>query len=193
MITFYADTHQYVVDGQIVPSVSKILGATLFKKKYDGVSEETLNAARQFGTNVHKAIETGIDDDLTELEYLVYRRYLKLIDEHKLAPKEHEVIVHYGYEYAGTLDMLALWVGLNSLGDVKTTYKLDIEYLSWQLTMYEMAYCKMLNKPKFEKLFAIWLPKKNGAKLVEIPRKTEDEVLELVRKYNEQNNSELSF
>jgi hypothetical protein len=193
MITFYPDTHQYVVDGVIVPSVSTILGATIFKKKYEGVSEEILNNARQFGTNVHKAIETGIDDDLTETEYMVYQRYLNLIKKHNLSPVEHELIVHYGYEYAGTLDMLALWGEWESLGDVKTTSKLDIEYLSWQLTMYELAYCHLFNAPQFEKLFAIWLSKKNPAKLVEIPRKTKDEVLELVRLYHEQNTSQASF
>ena len=193
MITFYPDTHQYVVDGVIVPSVSTILGATLFKKKYEGIPEEILNNARQFGTNVHKAIETGLDDDLTDAEYVVYLRYLKLIKERNLAPVEHEVIVHYGYDFAGTLDMMALWGEWESLGDVKTTSKLDIEYLSWQLSMYELAYCEMHNAPQFEKLFAIWLSKRNPAKLVEIHRKTKEEILELVRSYHEQNTSESSF
>jgi hypothetical protein len=193
MITFYPDTHQYVVDGVIVPSVSTILGATLFKKKYEGIPEEILNNARQFGTNVHKAIETGLDDDLTDAEYVVYLRYLKLIKERNLAPVKHEVIVHYGYDFAGTLDMLALWGEWESLGDIKTTSKLDIEYLSWQLSMYELAYCHLFDAPQFEKLFAIWLSKKNPAKLVEIPRKTKEEILELVRSYHEQNTSESSF
>lgn len=52
------------------------------------------------------------------------------------------------------------------LCDIKTTAELDKEYLSWQLSYYEMAMGK-----EFERLYAIWLPKKGLGELVEIERK----------------------
>ena len=50
------ETHTYIVDGIIVPSVTQILGRK-FGHKYDDVSAETLNKAAERGTAIHKAIE----------------------------------------------------------------------------------------------------------------------------------------
>ena len=58
------------------------------------------------------------------------------------------------------------------LCDIKTTSELDKEYLSWQLSFYELA----TNK-HFDKLYAIWLPKKELGELVEIKRKSKEELL----------------
>jgi hypothetical protein len=79
--------------------------------------------------------------------------------------------------------MIAMIQSFNSLTDVKTTYHLDREYLSWQLSMYERAYMKLYNKPQFDKLYCIWLPKRKGAELVEIERKSEQEIIELIEVY----------
>ena len=53
--------------------------------------------------------------------------------------------------------------------DVKTTYAVDKKYLSYQLTMYAMAYEQMHEK-KIDKLAGIWLPKKSKGKLVDVER-----------------------
>lgn len=185
MIKFLEAEHIYLVDGIIVPSVSTILGATIFKDKYANVPSYILNAKRDFGTNVHKAIETSMSEYLTYEELLSYEDYERLVREHNIEPVEHEQIVHYDLLYAGTFDMIALWGELQSLGDVKTTYRLDVEYLSWQLTMYEMAYCHLYGVDRFEKLFAIWLPKNRSGKVVEIERKTDEEVMALVKQYHD--------
>lgn len=183
MIQFIESTHTYLVDGVIVPSVSTILGATVFKDKYKGVNSDVLNAKREFGKNVHKAIETGYTDDLTYEELMVYNKYLDLIERHKIEPVDNEQIVHYDLRYAGTFDMMALYGEAEGLGDVKTTAALDIEYLSWQLTMYEMAYCNMYSYVQFEVLFAIWIPKKGNGKVVKIERKTKEQVMALLDEY----------
>lgn len=183
MIKFIEETHTYLLDGVIVPSVSTILGSTIFKDKYKGVNSTVLNAKREFGKNVHKAIETGITDDLTWEESLVYDKYIDLIGDNNIEPVEHEQIVHYNDRYAGTFDMIALYGEAEALGDVKTTAALDIEYLSWQLSMYELAYCKMYDYERFDELFAIWIPKKGNGKVVKIKRKTQEEIMALLDEY----------
>ena len=183
MIEFIEDTHTYLVNGVITPSVSTILGSTIFSNKYYGVKKETLDAAASFGTNVHKAIELDNPFGLDSEEMKAYDTYLELTFEEGIKPVSQEMIVHYGEQYAGTLDMIANWNGVLSLGDIKTTYQLDTEYLSWQLSLYEKAYCDLFKKPKFEKLFCIWLPKKRKGKVVEIKRKTGEEINELLKNY----------
>lgn len=183
MIEFIADTHTYLVNGVIVPSVSTILGSTLFANKYAGVPRKTLDDAANFGTNVHRAIEIDSSFGLNSEEMEAYDTYLELTFKENIKPIKQELIVHFGEQYAGMLDMTAIWNGVSSLGDVKTTYQLDTEYLSWQLSLYEKAYCDLFKKPKFEKLFCIWLPKKRKGKVVEIERKSDKEINELLDTY----------
>ena len=64
------------------------------------------------------------------------------------------------------------------LCDIKTTAELDLEYLSWQLSFYELATGKT-----FDKLYAIWLPKKELGELVEIERKPRKELLRKLEEY----------
>lgn len=177
MIEFVESTHTYLLDGVILPSVSTILKATVFKDKYKEVPPLVLERAAQFGKNVHKAIETNFDIFLTEQESVVFNRYKRLIKKHDITPMEHEQIV-YTKDYAGTLDMIGKVGNDLCLLDIKTTYHLDREYLSWQLSMYEYAYGK-----QFDKLYAIWLPKRKGAELVEIERKSEEDIKKLVEVY----------
>lgn len=68
------------------------------------------------------------------------------------------------------------------INDIKTTAKLDEEYLSWQLSFYKYAYENMGGK-ELVKGYVTWLPKKELGQFIEIQFKTKDEVLELVREY----------
>jgi hypothetical protein len=179
-VEFIESTHQYLVDGRLTPSVSTILKETIFANKYSGVSESVLRNAAQFGTNVHKAIELSEDLFLSLTEQLVYDKWLNLVKTENIKPLEHEQVVNYHYDYAGTLDMIAEVNGVRSLCDIKTTYNIDMEYLSWQLSMYELAYGE-----RFEKLYVIWLPKRKGAELREVPRKSVEAIQDLIEVYYE--------
>ena len=179
-VEFIESSHIYLVDGMITPSVSTILKETIFANKYNGVSEEVLRKAAEFGTNVHKAIELSEDLFLSVAEQLVYDKWLELVKSGNIEPLEHELIVNHEYDYAGTLDMIANVNGVRSLCDIKTTYNLDMEYLSYQLSMYELAYGK-----QFDKLYVIWLPKRKGAELREVPRKSKEAIMDLIEVYYE--------
>ena len=79
--------------------------------------------------------------------------------------------------YCGRYDMTAKVKGKESLCDIKTTATLDKEYLSWQLSMYELAIGY-----QFEKLYCIWLPKGQIGELVEIERIPREKIEESLRK-----------
>lgn len=178
MVKFIKDTHQYTVDGILVPSVSTILRETIFKDKYKNVPEFVLKRAAEFGTAIHDAIEHDDKLFLDEQQERVYDEWKRLQEEENIQPEEQEQIVHYQTEYAGTFDMIANIKGEKCLVDIKTTYSLDLEYLSWQLTMYAIAYGHE------GKLYAVWLPKKGKAKLVEVPAKPFHEIHELLEVYH---------
>src|SRR5690554_3124637 len=166
-VEFVEDIHTYLVNGVIVPSVSKILRSTIFKDQYKNVPKHILEKAATFGTNVHKAIETDEVEGLSMLEKTCYDQWLKLKNKHKIKVLEQEQIIHFKDLYCGTFDMIIEVDGEIYLNDVKTTYALNKEYLSWQLSLYKLAYENMYDK-EIKGLSAIWLPKKKIGQFVKV-------------------------
>lgn len=201
MLEFIEDEHIYLLDGVIIPSVSEILHF-IFPDKYKGVPNKILSAKADYGTTIHKAIEKceseniGVNLNFIEvinlqelldmkLNYIQeesFIQYLVLKYRYNIEVLEQEQMIHYENKYAGRFDMIARINGDYCLCDIKTTSILDKEYLSWQLSLYAFA-----KKEKFDKLYAIWLPKEDLGKLVEIERKSDEEILEMLRKYEERN------
>lgn len=182
MIEFISESHTYLYQGVIVPSVTSILSSTIFRKMYEGVPKYILNNKAQFGTNVHRAIETDDSSHLNQVEMISYQQWLKLKERYEIAPKKQEILVHYEDLYCGTLDMIAVVNDELIINDIKTTAKLDEDYLSWQLSFYKYAYEQMFNE-NLVKGYVTWLPKKELGQFIEIPFKTKDEVLSLVAEY----------
>lgn len=190
MIEFLKEEHLYLVDGVITPSVTQIL-QFLFPDKYKDVPPEILVKKAEYGSILHKVIEIAEQEQTFEINtlkqkikginYLIessFKQYLKIKEKYNLEVIEQEQIVAYKDLYCGTFDMVANVEGVKSLIDIKTTAELDIEYLSWQLSFYELA-----KGEKFKKLYVIWLPKKGLGQLIEIPRKSKEELLEVLDKY----------
>lgn len=156
----------------------------IFPDKYKNVDKKILNAKAKYGTELHNYIEQYenglITQELNYIQEASFRQYLKLKDKYSIEVLEQEKIVNYKDIYAGRFDMTANVVTDYCLCDIKTTAELDREYLSWQLSLYEYASGK-----KFDKLYAIWLPKKDLGKLVEIERKSKEEIEKLLKKVEE--------
>lgn len=175
MIEFIEEGHIYLKDGIIVPSVSEILHH-IFPDKYKGIPNWVMEKKAEYGTKVHYSIEClELGKELPKLnifQELSLKEYLEIKKINKIEVLEQETIVSYEYEYAGRLDMIAMVDGKFSLIDIKTTAVLDRESLSWQLSLYELAYGK-----KFSSLYCLWLPKGKIGKLVKIERKTKKEIL----------------
>jgi hypothetical protein len=197
MIEFIEQEHLYLVDGVITPSVTQIL-QFLFPDKYKDVPPEILANKAKYGSILHKVIEIAEQEQMFNIEQIKYKieginyiiessfeQYLKLKEKYRIKVLEQEQIVAYENLYCGTFDMIAKVDGKKSLIDIKTTAELDIEYLSWQLSFYELA-----KGEQFEKLYVIWLPKKSLGELKEIPRKSEKELLRVLKEYLDCRNNE---
>lgn len=190
MIEFIEKEHLYLLDGVIIPSVSEIL-YFIFPDKYKNVDIATLTKKAEYGSKVHETIECieqGKElPELDENQNFSIRQYLRLKEKNNIQVQAQEQVIYYKSDYAGRFDMIATINNELCLCDIKTTAILDKEYLSWQLSFYELAF-KSMYGTGFEKLYAIWLPKKNYGKLVEIKRKQTNELLSKLKEFKENNN-----
>lgn len=142
VLEYFNDTHEYLVDGVLVPSITQILKIK-FGNKYDGVSQKVLNRAAEKGTEVHEAIEryckTGESSDLKEV-----RNFKFLQKQYKFEVLDNEVpiILFLNDEpvAAGRLDLVLKLDNKIGGGDIKRTATLDKEYLAYQLNLYRIGY-----------------------------------------------------
>jgi hypothetical protein len=147
-LEYIDETHTYIADGVIVPSITQMLQVK-FGNKYNGVSRATLENAAAKGTEVHRAIEQfckyGEDSELKEVRNF---KFLQKRYGFEVSGNEIPVILFdkWGLEpiAAGRLDLtLAVGAGLDyihGIGDIKRTATLDKNYLAYQLNLYRIAY-----------------------------------------------------
>lgn len=172
--------------GVIVPSVSEILHF-LFPDKYKNVSANILSKKAEYGTIIHESIECLENGKtlpkLDKTQEFSINQYLRLKSKFNIEVIAQEQMINYNDVYAGRFDMIAKVSDDLSLCDIKTTAILDKEYLSWQLSFYELAQMSMYHIKPFDKLYAIWLPKKKYGELVEVERKPIVELLRVLKEF----------
>lgn len=148
ILEFIDETHTYLVDGVIVPSVSKILRYK-FPNKYDRVDERVLERAAIRGTAVHEAIEklckTGEIEDLKEV-----KNFMFLQKQYNFEVLDNEVPLIIFLDgvpvAAGRLDLDLKINDEEGLGDIKRTSVLDKEYLAYQLNLYRIGFQQSYGK-----------------------------------------------
>lgn len=162
------DTHTYLADGVILPSVTQILSLK-FKDQYKGVNEDVLARAAERGTQIHKAIELyckGEDLELPEVRGFKFLQ--KNYDISVLANEVPILLFEKGKPIiAGRTDMLAHIEGKFTLADIKTTSVLNRNYLMYQLNLYRVGFEQSYNMD-IERLAGIHL-RRDVRKLVDIP------------------------
>ena len=187
-VEFIGDSHTYLVDGVIVPSITQILKAK-FNKKYDGIPKSTLQRASEKGTQMHEAIEkwckNAEESDLKELRNF---KFLKRQYNFSVMQNEVPVILWHDDEIigAGRLDMVISMNGQVGLADLKRTSALDKDYLGYKLNLYRIAYQQSYGE-EIEFLRGIHL-REDVRKFVKIPI-NEELTLKLIEEWREQNES----
>ena len=186
MLEFIEETHTYIYNGVILPSVSSIL-KQVFPLKYEGVPKEILENKSNYGTELHKFIE--IIEKKKPKKPLAYikryykpniyqeeslKDYLNLKEQFNIKIIDSEKRIHYEYKYAGTLDLKGYVNGKSAIIDIKTTYELDELYVSWQNSLYELA------DGKVDELYCLWLPKGRLGKLVKLERIDKNYLLAII-------------
>lgn len=186
-LEYFDDTHTYLVDGIIVPSITQMLKYR-FGNMYNFVDSEVLKAAAEKGTAVHEAIErwckTGEESELTELrnfKFLQKQYGFEVLDNEVtviLENREGEVIA------AGRLDLVISLNGKVGGADIKRTSTLAKEYLAYQLNLYRIAY-RQCYGVEWEFLKGIHL-RDDVRKFVDIPIR-EDQIWNFIDEWQRNN------
>lgn len=170
-VVFNEIEHTYTNEaGKQLSGVTALLKRQLFADKYDGISEKVLEQAAERGNLIHRQVEmyetfNGDVDTLSDEA----RTYVTLKDANKFETIATELLVSDGENVASGIDVVWEKNGGVFLCDIKTTSKLDMEYLSWQLSIYK--YLLLFNNPDVEirGLYACWLPKEQYGKPKLVP------------------------
>ena len=186
MVEFDKENHIYLEDGVILKRVTQIL-KELFPSKYDGIPENILNEKAEYGTELHKFIETiekkkpkrplayikrYYNPNIYQIESL--KDYLEIKKKYNIEITDSEKMVVYKDIYCGTLDLKGTVGNKKAIIDIKTTYDLDELYVSWQNSLYEMA-----SEP-VDELYCMWLPKGHLGKLIKLERINEKDLKILI-------------
>ena len=133
--TFDEHFHVYRLNGNIIPSVTKII-RTVAGKDLSHVPPDVLKKAADRGTAIHKEIETGVIESMEAkwIEQNIVRASCKFEQQFYHTIDD--------FTYAGTADIVAS----DTLFDIKTQREIDI--LSWalQLNLYNLFFKKKLLK-----------------------------------------------
>ena len=133
-VSFDENSHTYHLDGVALSGITGMIKKHLFPDKYKDVPEETLNNAKDRGSVIHKLCELvddlGIKDDREEV-----KNYIKLKEKYSMEYVCSEYLVSDNKHFATCIDKVFKSDNGYDLVDIKTTYTLDKEYLSWQLSI----------------------------------------------------------
>lgn len=177
MIHFDEKTHTYTLDdGRTLISVTQLMKKHGLAPDYSGVNPDVLARAADRGTLIHKEIETliktgdiGFTSECSE--------FFEFIKENELAVHHSEKIVSDYEMIAGTIDLLLERPADETLiiADLKTTSSVNLEAVSWQLSIYNyltgyMADCAQV----------FHFGKDGKLKVIDVPFQPREEVERLI-------------
>ena len=179
-VVFYPATHTYVTpDGRMLDGITGMISRQLFPSKYDGVDEETMRNAAERGSFIHSVCEL-VDSLNIEHKSPEAMGYKELKDTYGLRHEESEYLVSDNVHFASCIDKVYRdGESTFTLADIKTTYKLDKEYVRWQLSIYAYLFERQNPGAKVLHLYAIWL-RGERHELVEVERIPDDVVVSLM-------------
>ncbi len=140
-LEYFDDTHTYLYDGLMLPSVTQILGVK-YRNDYANVPPAVLNNAAKRGTEVHKAIENFNVSDYDDGSEAV-RNFKFLQKQYGFEVLDSELpIVIFKDDFpiaCGRLDMTMLIDGQIGIADIKTVSALNKEKIAYQLNLYRIG------------------------------------------------------
>lgn len=179
-VIFDQQAHTYTTpEGVCLQGITGMLERQLFPDKYSGVPDFVMRRAAERGSFIHEVCEL-VDDLGIEHESEEARNYQRLKEEHALRYEASEYLVSDNEHFASCIDKVYRESDTEfSLGDIKTTYKLDKEYVRWQLSVYAYLFERQNPGCKVVRLFAIWL-RDSKSELVEVDRIPDEVVIALM-------------
>lgn len=175
-VVFIENPRGYWIGETHLEGLTGMIGRQLFPDKYKAVPEKVLAKAAERGHRIHEEIQ--VYDMFGEILSAEVQWYADMKKSEQFDVLDSEYLVTDGTHFASAIDKVIIKDGKVCLADVKTTYELDKEYISWQLSIYKYLF-ELLNPDiKVDKLYAIWV--RNGASLHEVDEIPQKDVIELL-------------
>lgn len=190
ILEYIDESHTYIYDGIILPSITQILKIK-FGNKYNGISKEVLQKASIKGTKVHQAIEDyekrSIDD--SKCKELRNYKFLKSRFGFECLDNEVPIVLFLDGKpvCAGRIDLILRDKESIGVADIKRTSVFDKEYVAYQTNLYRIGY-QQCYKVKVSFLKGIHL-RDDVRKYIDLPI-NEEMSLKLVRQYLEERKEE---
>ena len=150
VIEYWEDSHLYICNGIILPSITTILKKK-FGNKYQGVDERILEVASQKGTNMHQAIQDYEEDGINDLNNRELQNYIFLKKHYKWQVIASEIPVILFLDdipvAIGRLDQIIEINRERGVNDLKRTATFDKEYVAYQTNLYKIAYEQTYHMP----------------------------------------------
>lgn len=190
ILEYIDESHTYIFDGEILPSITQILKIK-FGRKYQNIDESILKKASERGMEVHKAIEEyetlGIDN--ANCKELYNYKFLKKQFDFECLDNEVPIVLFLDDRpvAAGRIDLILKEGNNIGIGDIKRTSEFDREYVTYQTNLYRIGYQQTYG---VEISFLKGLHLRNKIrKYIDLPIK-EELPLQLLRKYLKEENYE---
>lgn len=157
-VVFREEDHSYWLSEKQLSGLTGVIGKHLFPDKYSNVPEAVLRNAAERGSKIHGDI--ALFDEFGVMESPEVEAYAKVKKKHKFEVVFSEYLVSDLAHFATAIDKILVMDGEVCLGDIKTTYKLDKEYLSWQLSINKYLFELVNPHLEVKGLKGIWV--RNG-------------------------------
>lgn len=187
-VEFNDELHTYMLGGKVLRGITGMIREQLFPDEYKDIPKYILDHAADRGTKVHNLCETF---DANERQG-VFTPPSQVVTAYKLLRKDftpvaNEYTVTDGTDFASNID--CVWTDKDGgivLADIKTPKQLNIDYVSWQLSIYKWMF-ELQNFPdlRVSRLYAVRIVADDDfnvthSELVEVEYKGDEAVCELL-------------
>lgn len=150
-VVFNETEHTYTLGDKLLHGITPVVEKYICEGKYDGIPAIVLAKAAQRGTTIHKEIELELSGFSSAYVSPETKAFLAATIGYNFIASEY--LVSDNEYFASKIDIVD---GNFNLYDIKTTSRLDEEYVSWQLSIYAYLF-ELQNGFSCGKLYAVWL------------------------------------
>ena len=162
-VIFNEEEHTYLLGEKYLSGITGMLQRQFFPKEFEGIPKNVLDAAAQYGTDVHKSCEE-FDMDWTNDGTVEVADYIQICKDNGLTHECSEYCVCDGENWASKIDKVYRTSDDTfDIGDIKTYGVMTadkLEKAKWQLSVYAYLFELQNKKAKVGRLFIIHLRNK---------------------------------
>ena len=162
-VLFDEEQHTYLLGDKYLSGITGMLQRQFFPNEFEGIPKDVIDAAAQYGTDVHHSCEdfdfSWINDGTVEVQ-----DYIQICKENNLTHECSEYTVTDGSDWASRIDKVyRVSDDTFDIGDIKTYGVMTTDKLAkakWQLSIYAYLFELQNKKAKVNRLFIIHLRNK---------------------------------